>query len=241
MPLTTPRAFVGAAKGEQVREHTPRCPQKRRDNKSQHVQVLQYWVGRLRDAASDAETLAEVRRAVGEQPWEAGPVAPLTTAEALVGAVRGLIAEAAGARMASAALRNADEELKKNPQGGLQVIVRHFQELFDVPSVQGCIPVMSKVRWPFSQRHVCKALLATQCQHVQTFLGKPERRSYQHHSHKAPKETKSYHKGGCTACQDTSTQCFRHVKGCQMPYTYITYNHLTVFGSACTVLMPVRL
>jgi hypothetical protein len=119
-----------------------------RERSCEHVQVLQFWIGRLRDATTDAETLGGIRRALQQQAWEAGPMQPLSTPAALVDAVRGVIAEAAGARTVSAALRNADGELRKNPQGSLQVIIRHFQELFDVPSVDGCIPVMSKERAP---------------------------------------------------------------------------------------------
>jgi hypothetical protein len=114
-----------------------------------HLQVLSDWQQRLREAITTATTLEQVEATL--QQHAAISCNPVNyTPSQVVTAVHKLAQDADDARSTAAALHGAAEDLRMNPEGALQRVIRHFQELFDVPSLEGCIPTMSKARTPAS-------------------------------------------------------------------------------------------
>eukprot|EP00892_Ulva_mutabilis_P009660 jgi/Ulvmu1/7066/UM033_0126.1 len=109
------------------------------------VPVLQSWQEQLHDSGVVERTLEHVRDALalrgGSTPGGAAP----PSLQQVVAQVQELVEGEGRARATHDAFASVEQELRANPQGGLQRVVKHFQDLFGVTSIEGCLPMMSKV------------------------------------------------------------------------------------------------
>lgn len=130
--------------------------------------MLEDWQQRLRDGVKTQNALQQLHTLLqqhhclsdgghsspGRSPepsvqhsrqHSAHPESDAPPASQLITAVRKLLTDARDARAATAAMQGAAEDLARNPEGALQRVIKHFQDLFSVPSLDGCIPTMSRV------------------------------------------------------------------------------------------------
>ena len=109
------------------------------------VRVLEHWQEQLHDGKRVEAALSQVHDAVQRRGSQNGECAAALTPPQVVTAVRKLVNEAGAGRAAAAAMHCATEDLQTNSEGVLQQVIGHFQQLFSVPTLEGCIPAMSKV------------------------------------------------------------------------------------------------
>lgn len=109
------------------------------------MQVLQVWQEQLHDAARVDQTLGHLHGVLAMRNGEAGRTAGTPSLQQVVAQVQQLVEGEARVQATHDAFASVENELRSNPQGGLQQVVRHFQDLFGVASIEGCLPMMSKV------------------------------------------------------------------------------------------------
>lgn len=105
------------------------------------AQVLQAWQEQLHDAVHVDQAFAHLRAVLAMRGGSGG--APST--QQVVAQVQQLVEGETRVQATHDAFASVEQELRANPQGGLQQVVRHFQDLFGVASIEGCLPMMSKV------------------------------------------------------------------------------------------------
>lgn len=109
------------------------------------MQVLQTWQERLHDSANVERALGHVQEVLALRSSTVAGGGGQTSLQQVVSQVQGLVEGEARVRATHDAFASVERELREHPQGGLQRVVKHFQDLFGVSSVEGCLPTMSKV------------------------------------------------------------------------------------------------
>lgn len=118
------------------------------------------WQEQLHDAVHVEQALGHLHGVLAMRSGGAGRSAGALSLQQVVTQVQQLVEGEARVQATHDAFASVEHELRSNPQGGLQRVVRHFQDLFGVTSIEGCLPMMSKVCPCCANQVICHRALS---------------------------------------------------------------------------------